>query len=181
MTRMAPKPTDYARRASEPVASAAAPSIAVLRWRIGRSGSLVLSVGRFDDEVTDADACAASDTLRARIEIRRCPLAMSKAMSQPLSAPTSRALPVNDAGSEVLSGRVHATGDRLEHQLELSLCRGESMIGSTLSLVERPSAAPLVLTDLPIALGLRGGTYRLEEALLESFASTLRGLMHDAR
>lgn len=172
MTRMAPKPTDYARRTAD--------AVATLRWRIARKGSLVLTISRADDELA-AHAPDCHGALAVRVEIHRCPLVALRmpATTQP--------------ASEVLSGRaiasaIHADGSNAhgreemsEHTVELALCRGDAMVASTLTLVSRAGATPLALTDLPLALGLRGGTYALDASLVERFAASLRALISEDR
>ncbi len=194
MTRMAPKPTEYARRAPEPAATTA-----VLRWRIGRNGSLVLSVGRIADDIGhdaghDASHDASHDlahhieqsagagfgSLPVRVELHHG-LPAARAANASLSASPSAPPSV----SEVVSGRAHGSIDRsdegCEQRLAITLFRDASPVRAELSLVERADGSPIALTDLPAQLGLRGGTYKLDEGSVQRFATAVRALLLESR
>ncbi|MEY3143619.1 MAG: hypothetical protein RLY21_2112 [Planctomycetota bacterium] len=166
MTRMAPKPAEYARRTTDPAAASAS-----LRWRIGRNGSLTVTVGRIVDDIEqhgDGD----SGSLAVRIELHR-------------GLAAARAMPAPEAASEVVSGRANPVGDSLEEaseqRLSIALFRGASPVRAELAVVERGSAPPVVLTDLPAQLGLRGGTYSLDAGTIAAFAATLHALLGETR
>lgn len=198
MTRMAPKPTEYARRAPEPAATTA-----VLRWRIGRNGSLVLSVGRIADDIghyighdigheaghdashdlahhIEQSAGAGFGSLPVRVELHHG-LPAARAASASLSASPSAPPSV----SEVVSGRAHGSIDRsdegCEQRLAITLFRDASPVRAELSLVERADGSPIALTDLPAQLGLRGGTYKLDEGSVQRFATAVRALLLESR
>lgn len=198
MTRMAPKPTEYARRATDPAATTA-----VLRWRIGRNGSLVLSVGRIADDIghdinhdsghdinhdinhdsehdihrhIEQSAGASSGSLPVRVELHHGLPAARAANASPSASPSA---------SEVVSGRAHASIDSSdegrEQHLAIALFRDASPVRAELSLVERAAGSPIALTDLPAQLGLRGGTYKLDEGSVQRFAAALRALLRESR
>ncbi|MCX5650978.1 MAG: hypothetical protein NTU45_06250 [Planctomycetota bacterium] len=195
---MAPKPTEYARRAPEPAATTA-----VLRWRIGRNGSLVLSVGRIADDIghyighdigheaghdashdlahhIEQSAGAGFGSLPVRVELHHG-LPAARAASASLSASPSAPPSV----SEVVSGRAHGSIDRsdegCEQRLAITLFRDASPVRAELSLVERADGSPIALTDLPAQLGLRGGTYKLDEGSVQRFATAVRALLLESR
>ena len=178
MTRMAPKPTEYARRAIDRAATTA-----VLRWRVGRNGSLVLSVGRIaDDSEHDSEhdihrhieqsAGASFGSLPVRVELHHGLPAARAASAFPSASPSA---------SEVVSGRAHVSTDSSdegrEQHLAIALFRDASPVRAELSLVERANGSPITLTDLPAQLGLRGGTYKLDEGSIQRFATALRALL----
>ena len=194
MTRMAPKPTEYARRAPEPAATTA-----VLRWRIGRNGSLVLSVGRIADDIghdighdsahdsahdsehdihrhIEQSAGASFGSLPVRVELHHGLPAARAANASPSASPSA---------SEVVSGRAHGSIDRsdegCEQHLAITLFRDASPVRAELSLVERADGSPIALTDLPAQLGLRGGTYKLDEGSVQRFATAVRALLLESR
>lgn len=186
MTRMAPKPTEYARRAPEPAATTA-----VLRWRIGRNGSLVLSVGRIADDIghdaghdiahhIEQSAGAGFGSLPVRVELHHG-LPAARAANASLSASPL----VPPSVSEVVSGRAHGSIDRsdegCEQRLAIVLFRDASPVRAELSLVERADGSPIALTDLPAQLGLRGGTYKLDEGSVQRFATAVRALLLESR
>lgn len=194
MTRMAPKPTEYARRALEPAATTA-----VLRWRIGRNGSLVLSVGRIADDIghdaghdiahhIEQSAGAGFGSLPVRVELHHGLPAARAANASPsasLSASPSASPSVSPSASEVVSGRAHGSIDRsdegCEQRLAITLFRDASPVRAELSLVERADGSPIALTDLPAQLGLRGGTYKLDEGSVQRFATAVRALLLESR
>ena len=194
MTRMAPKPTEYARRAPEPAATTA-----VLRWRIGRNGSLVLSVGRIADDIghdighdsahdsahdsehdihrhIEQSAGASFGSLPVRVELHHGLPAARAANASPSASPSA---------SEVVSGRAHVSIDSSdegrEQRLAITLFRDASPVRAELSLVERADGSPIALTDLPAQLGLRGGTYKLDEGSVQRFATAVRALLLESR
>ena len=182
MTRMAPKPTEYARRAIDRAATTA-----VLRWRVGRNGSLVLSVGRIaDDSEHDSEhdihrhieqsAGASFGSLPVRVELHHGLPAARAASAFPSASPSA---------SEVVSGRAHVSTDSSdegrEQHLAIALFRDASPVRAELSLVERANGSPITLTDLPAQLGLRGGTYKLDEGSIQRFATALRALLLESR
>ncbi len=190
MTRMAPKPTEYARRAIDRAATTA-----VLRWRVGRNGSLVLSVGRIaDDSAHDSEHDSAHDSehdihrhieqlagtsfgsLPVRVELHHGLPAARAASAFPSASPSA---------SEVVSGRAHVSTDSSdegrEQHLAIALFRDASPVRAELSLVERANGSPITLTDLPAQLGLRGGTYKLDEGSIQRFATALRALLLESR
>ena len=186
MTRMAPKPTEYARRAIDRAATTA-----VLRWRIGRNGSLVLSVGRIADDIghdsahdsehdihrhIEQSAGASFGSLPVRVELHHGLPAARAANASPSASPSA---------SEVVSGRAHGSIDRsdegCEQHLAITLFRDASPVRAELSLVERADGSPIALTDLPAQLGLRGGTYKLDEGSVQRFATAVRALLLESR
>ena len=194
MTRMAPKPTEYARRAIDRAATTA-----VLRWRIGRNGSLVLSVGRIADDIShdvghdsahdsehdsehdihrhiEQSAGAGFGSLPVRVELHHGLPAARAASAFPSASPSA---------SEVVSGRAHVSIDSSdegrEQHLAIALFRDASPVRAELSLVERANGSPITLTDLPAQLGLRGGTYKLDEGSIQRFATALRALFLESR
>ena len=194
MTRMAPKPTEYARRAIDRAATTA-----VLRWRIGRNGSLVLSVGRIADDIghdvghdsahdsehdsehdihrhIEQSAGASFGSLPVRVELHHGLPAARAASASPAASPSA---------SEVVSGRAHVSIDSSdegrEQHLAIALFRDASPVRAELSLVERANGSPITLTDLPAQLGLRGGTYKLDEGSIQRFATALRALLLESR
>jgi len=198
MTRMAPKPTEYARRAIDRAATTA-----VLRWRIGRNGSLLLSVGRIADDIghdvghdsahdsahdSDHDihrhieqsAGASFGSLPVRVELHHGLPAARAASAFPAASPSA-----SPSASEVVSGRAHASIDSSdegrEQRLAIALFRDASPVWAELSLVERANGSPITLTDLPAQLGLRGGTYKLDEGSIQRFATALRALLLESR
>ena len=190
MTRMAPKPTEYARRAIDRAATTA-----VLRWRIGRNGSLVLSVGRIADDIghdvghdsehdihrhIEQSAGASFGSLPVRVELHHGLPAARAANASPAASPSA-----SPSASEVVSGRAHASIDSSdegrEQHLAIALFRDASPVRAELSLVERANGSPITLTDLPAQLGLRGGTYKLDEGSIQRFATALRALLLESR
>jgi hypothetical protein len=191
---MAPKPTEYARRAIDRAATTA-----VLRWRIGRNGSLVLSVGRIADDIShdvghdsahdsehdsehdihrhiEQSAGASFGSLPVRVELHHGLPAARAASASPAASPSA---------SEVVSGRAHVSIDSSdegrEQHLAIALFRDASPVRAELSLVERANGSPITLTDLPAQLGLRGGTYKLDEGSIQRFATALRALLLESR
>jgi len=190
MTRMAPKPTEYARRAIDRAATTA-----VLRWRIGRNGSLVLSVGRIADDIghdvghdsehdihrhIEQSAGASFGSLPVRVELHHGLPAARAANASPAASPSA-----SPSASEVVSGRAHVSIDSSdegrEQHLAIALFRDASPVRAELSLVERANGSPITLTDLPAQLGLRGGTYKLDEGSIQRFATALRALLLESR
>jgi hypothetical protein len=186
MTRMAPKPTEYARRAIDRAATTA-----VLRWRIGRNGSLVLSVGRIADDIghdishdishdIEQSAGASFGSLPVRVELHHGLPAARAASAFPAASPSA-----SPSASEVVSGRAHVSIDSSdegrEQHLAIALFRDASPVRAELSLVERANGSPITLTDLPAQLGLRGGTYKLDEGSIQRFATALRALLLESR
>jgi hypothetical protein len=114
-----------------------------LRWRVGVSGTLVLNIdGCRGELVFDPGACARTHPI------------VGSPRSTGLAARTQwvvEAIVVEPEQYE-LSIRQRADGDRIS--------------AATLVLEARPgAAAPVVLTSIPEAVGLRGGTYVLESAV----------------
>lgn len=182
MTRMAPKPTEYARRAIDRAATTA-----VLRWRVGRNGSLVLSVGRIADDSEhdihrhiEQSAGASFGSLPVRVELHHGLPAARAASAFPAASPSA-----SPSASEVVSGRAHVSTDSSdegrEQHLAIALFRDASPVRAELSLVERANGSPITLTDLPAQLGLRGGTYKLDEGSIQRFATALRALLLESR
>lgn len=145
---MAPKPTGTTPAGFERSGSAHS-RVAVLVWRVGRSGLLQLALHPSDDgRVFEAEL---------RLETRS---ARSASVSMQLCG----------------SAQASVTGD--EYHLALRLERGDEPVVAEIALVRRggcPDAretdardtdarGTIVLTDLPARLGLRGGTYLLDPA-----------------
>jgi hypothetical protein len=84
-----------------------------------------------------------------------------------------------------VSGRAHGSIDRsdegCEQRLAITLFRDASPVRAELSLVERANGSPIALTDLPAQLGLRGGTYKLDEGSVQRFATAVRALLLESR
>ena len=84
-----------------------------------------------------------------------------------------------------MSGRAHGSIDRsdegCEQRLAIVLFRDASPVRAELSLVERADGSPIALTDLPAQLGLRGGTYKLDEGSVQRFATAVRALLLESR
>ena len=168
MTRMAPKPTGYTRRAAE---SSPPDATATLRWRTGRNGLLACTVGRLHDDAVSGDSGVA-DRLSVRVEWRRGTLGALR------TAPLGQG---SEPTTEVLSGRAQTSVGDAGCTISIALCRGQSVVEASLALVQRDGADPLVLTDLPVRLGLRGGTYVLEKASAASFAEALGRILEASR
>lgn len=140
---MAPKPTGTTPAGFDRSGSAHS-RVAVLVWRVGRSGLLQLALHPSDDgRVFEAEL---------RLETRS---ARSASVSMQLCG----------------SAQASVTGD--EYHLALRLERGDEPVVAEIALVRRggcPDArdtdarGTIVLTDLPARLGLRGGTYLLDPA-----------------
>ncbi len=155
---MAPKPTGTTPAGFDRSGSAHS-RVAMLAWRVGRSGLLQLALHPSDD--------ARAFEAELRLETRS---GRSASVSMQLCG----------------SAQASVTGD--EYHLALRLERGEEPVVAEIALVRRggcPDArdtdareadaretdaretdvrGTIVLTDLPARLGLRGGTYLLDPA-----------------
>lgn len=113
-----------------------------LRWRVGAAGSLVLSVdGSHGELVFDPG-----------VSVRPHPI---------VGSPRSPGLATR---AQWAAEAILVEGGRYELTLR-ERPDGERPAAATLVLEARPgAAAPVVLTSIPEAIGLRGGTYALESA-----------------
>ena len=184
MTRMAPRPGSYARatpasvgyplgtssKESQPTDPSTRPAASEgeLRWRIGRLGSLCLKV------VTPHDGAL-------------CPHRPADSPRPPLSNPSARVIITirsPQVGKRSESWRAPSeTCDRsFEGRAFLAQTGGETVLelvwpskegdrrASVVLVLRERAGSILALTDLPAALGLRGGTYALAESSLRPFA-----------
>ena len=76
---------------------------------------------------------------------------------------------------------IDSSDEGCEQHLAIALFRDASPVRAALSLVERANGSPITLTDLPAQLGLRGGTYKLDEGSIQRFATALRALLLESR
>lgn len=156
MTRMAPKPTGYTRAAA-PRAS----ECTELRWRIERTGSLVL--------VAEPLSLGREGTVELAMQVRL-----------ERSRPDARRS-ADEAGQTFAGrGRLVETDGELAISVELgSPSSGQvAATAATIVLVDRPAAGEiLTLTDLPARIGLRGGTYVLDLASARRGYASFRALL----
>lgn len=118
------------------------------RWRLGTGGSLTLRI----------DGRAGELLLDAARDRRVHPIVGAKPSGQ-------------HCGSERwLVEVVHSTtGAREGLVLRLTPERSDELVAAELDLVQRPNTeSPLVLTTIPAAIGLAGGTYVLEAVVTGS-------------
>lgn len=169
MTRMAPKPTAVSRATATRSMAPAASETGVLRWRVGRRASLALVL-------------APSERSRG--------LSTSPPTSLPVSVELVGEEPSRPGASAIASAKYSgdATVSRMGNEwtvaLRLRRCDADAADGAcvhaTLVLVESDEDWPngghraLVLTDLPVTVGLRGGTYALAQPDAESTLAVLR-------
>ncbi|MGA1223586.1 MAG: hypothetical protein ACO31E_03350 [Phycisphaerales bacterium] len=119
-----------------PISSRDAITRVVIRWRLGRTGSMVLSLARGSD-----------DQAGFRGELIR-------------------------SGTESVAIAATALEDRGETSIRLEA--EHAAWRASLCIVRRGAdfghseGSPLILTDLPARIGLRGGTYGLESVTVEA-------------
>lgn len=203
MTRMAPKPgaayrpqsatpaaTADGRDAQRPAPHRAAPAPAgsqsvqlTVRWRIGRSGSLVLALEPTGGLVRVAITLTPDGDRRG---LARDVMSRGSAPGGDLSkaVPSAQALHyigegeiVRSADEWTIAARVSRRPDVDLHHDEFGESRAPADFAARLSVIEIESGErPLILTDLPSRIGLAGGTYALHESKAIAFCEALRGL-----
>lgn len=113
-----------------------------IRWRIGKTGSILLRVTAVDPR---CDSARSSGRLAAEATLR---LPESR-----LAAPAS---------SETLAGDATVVTNSAESLVRIRL-RGRTNPIETIVSVVHTGTSLVILSDLPARLGLRGGTYVVEK------------------
>lgn len=156
MTRMAPRPSAVQRsdsaRPAAPIEATPAPLVGRLAWRVGRSGTLSVIL----------KGAAGSHELVASVEL----VADSRAPGSASRAPR-----------EVLSGQAAlvAAADCFTLSLRLRREASANPVVTTITVVSVDVDGPaVILTSLPAQLGLKGGTYALEQREADALCSALR-------
>lgn len=161
MTRMAPKPTVYAR-----TAQSRASACAEIRWRVARTGTLVLVLEPLS---TGADGA----------------LELAVAASLEFAGPNARHDGAADGRMSVrpfgqpLTGRGRLSSPDGEATISVELdTSADACISAAIVLLERPETGEILgLTDFPARLGLRGGTYVLDAGSVRQALGALRGFV----
>jgi len=161
MTRMAPKPTAVSRAGATRSTAPAASQAGLLRWRVGRRASLGFILA----------PSARAHGLVVSVDL------VGEEPSRPGASAIASASFTGDA-------TVSRKDNEWTVALRLRRCDAEAADGAclhaTIVLVESDQDWPndghraLVLTDLPVTVGLRGGTYALVPPEAETMLAVLR-------
>lgn len=142
---MAPKPTGGSAAYERRAASSGHTAQAALLWRVGRTGSLRLSLR--------ANEAATGLLAEVQFEAHRDPR-LSESFG--------------------LTGTATVSIDGGERRISLLLRRETGNVTAEACLLRHGSRAEvLLLTDLPARIGLRGGTYLLDPRSVEPFLEAL--------
>ena len=159
MTRMAPKPAGYTR-----TVQSRASACAEIRWRVARTGTLVLALEPLSTGADGALELAVEASLEfAGPDVRHEGAAGGRIAGRPFGQPLKgRGRLSNPAGEATISVELGTPAD--------------ACISAAIVLLERPETGEILgLTDLPARMGLRGGTYVLDAASVRQALGALRG------